>query len=131
MKNPLVIFAIIGIVVGYLVGSLQGGVDQNSYLTYGLIGGLLVGYLLDSRNRSGSTRRPTDTRTPGQSATDLLDQLRKPQQNNSTPQSNPLDIPEQPVQDAASDGRSKVSRVDESADDVIARAREEIDRNTK
>lgn len=131
MKNPLVIFAIIGIVVGYLVGSMQGGVDQNSYLTYGLIGGLLVGYLLDSRNRSNSTRRPTDTRAPGQSVTDLLDQFRKPQQNNSNTQSTPLDIPEPPVQDVAGDGRSKVSRVDESADDVIARAREEIDRNTK
>ena len=128
MKNPLIIFAIIGIVVGYAVGTMNGGVDQNSYLTYGLIGGLVVGYLLDSRSRSGSTRRPTDTTMPGQSTRDLLDQFRRPQQQN--PPSNRVEIPQSPVQDVVQEGRSKVSRVDQAADDVIARAREEIDRNT-
>ncbi len=129
MKNPLIIFAIIGIVVGYVVGTMNGGVDQNSYLTYGLIGGLLVGYLLDSKSRSGSSnRRPTDT-MPGQTTRDLFDQLRRPQQQNQP--STQVDIPQSPAQDVIEEGRSKVSRVDQSADDVIARAREEIDRNTK
>ncbi|NMA12504.1 MAG: ABC transporter permease [Chloroflexi bacterium] len=129
MKNPLILFSIIGIVAGYIVGTMMGGVDQNSYLTYGLIGGLLVGYLVDSKSRSGSsTRRPTDT-TSGQSARNLFDQMLHPQQQN--PSSTQIETPQSPVQDVVEENHSKVSGVDQSVDDVIARAREEIERNTK
>ena len=54
-KNILAIYCIIGIVVGYLLRYIVSGIDENTLLVYGLIGGLAVGYLMDSRRKSSST----------------------------------------------------------------------------
>lgn len=49
MKNNrvLIICCIIGIILGYAVGYFTDIVPDNTALTIGLIGGLVVGYLLD------------------------------------------------------------------------------------
>ena len=43
----LIICCIVGIVLGYAVGTFVDSVNLNTALTIGLIGGLAVGYLLD------------------------------------------------------------------------------------
>ncbi len=108
-KNPLVFCGIIGIVAGFVLGRVIEGADQNQFLTYGLIGGLVVGFLLDSRKKPSTT-------------------------NPSGPANEPYKIPTadeiiEEAQAESSEGRSRVSRVQDETD-VIARAREEIARNT-
>ncbi len=131
MKNPLVTFGILGILVGFLFGRLVGGPNQNNYLTYGMIGGLAIGFLLDARNRQSGTKRPYDGSNTSSGRTtprDIIDVFERP---SSSQPSQPVNSPQEAQTPAADEGgRSRVSRVDESASDVIARAREEIEKNT-
>ncbi len=107
-KNILAIYSIIGIVAGYLLRYVVTSIDENTLLLYGLIGGLVAGYLMDSRRRSSSTN------------------------STSTKPGNSFNIPSikditDKVEDAVSE-KSRVSRVDD-ASDIISRAREEIQKN--
>ena len=128
MKNPLIIFGIIGIVVGFVLQTTTGNSD---FLTYGLIGGLLLGFLMDSKNRSGSTSKPGNQ----QSGMDLSDLFNRPSSSQQSDDTTVQPSSSQTVDSASSAStgeRSRVSRVDDSkASDVIARAREEIAKNTK
>ena len=107
-KNILAIYCIIGIVVGYLLRYIVSGIDENTLLVYGLIGGLAVGYLMDSRRKSSST----DTSSS------------KPENSFNSPSIK--DITDK-VEDVVSE-KSRDSRVDD-ASDIISRAREEIEKN--
>ena len=128
MKNPLIIFGIIGIVVGFVLQATTGNSD---FLSYGLIGGLLLGFLMDSKNRSGSTSKPGNQ----QSGMDLSDLFNRPSSSQQSDDTTVQPSSSQTVDSASSAStgeRSRVSRVDDSkASDVIARAREEIAKNTK
>ncbi len=109
-KNPLVFFGIIGIVAGFVLGRVIEGADANQFLTYGLIGGLVVGFLLDSRRKSSTSNPDTSTKVePYKIPTvdELVDD----------------------VKSESSTGRSRVSRVEDESD-VITRAREEIARHS-
>ncbi|MHC1773230.1 MAG: hypothetical protein AB9907_16145 [Flexilinea sp.] len=107
-KNPLVIFGIIGIVAGFILGRVIKGADQNQMLTYGLIGGLVVGFLLDTRKKPSS-----------------IDSASSPSESPKIPS---IDEITDKVEEVTSD-KAQVSRV-QDATDVIARAREEIAKNT-
>ena len=129
MKNPLIIFGIIGIVVGFVLQTTTGNSD---FLTYGLIGGLLVGFLMDSKNRSGSKSKPGNQQS-GFDVSDLFNRPSSSQKSDETTVTRPSSSQTIDSASSASTGeRSRVSRVDDSkASDVIARAREEIAKNTK
>ena len=124
MKNPLVIFGIIGIIAGYI---LQGMTGNKEFLTYGMVAGLALGFLIDSKNR-GTSSNPNKP----SSGFDLSDLFNRPSSNQrptdtyqkpevQRPVSSPIE--QEPVQEG---GRSRVSRVDDAA-----RAREEISKQTK
>lgn len=129
MKNPLIMFGIIGIVVGFVLQTTTG---NSEFLTYGLIGGLLLGFLMDSKNRSGSKSKPGNQQS-GFDISDLFNRPSSSQRSDETTVTRPSSSQTFDSTSSASTGeRSRVSRVDDSkASDVIARAREEIAKNTK
>ena len=128
MKNPLIIFGIIGIVVGFVLLATTGNSD---FLSYGLIGGLLLGFLMDSKNRSGSKSKPGNSQS-GMDLSDLFNRPSSSQQSDDTTVQPSSSQTIDSASSASSGERSRVSRVDDSkASDVIARAREEIAKNTK
>lgn len=67
MKNNrvLIICCIIGIILGYAVGYFTDIVPDNTALTIGLIGGLVVGYLLDKGVGGTDTDRANKTSETG------------------------------------------------------------------
>lgn len=73
MKNNrvLIICCIIGIILGYAVGYFTDIVPDNTALTIGLIGGLVVGYLLDKGVGGADTDRAKKTSETG-SANDAV-----------------------------------------------------------
>lgn len=123
MKNPLIICCVIGILIGYFLG---GG----NYLTYGMVGGLLVGYLLDERNRSAAKKKSTSTTR--HETIDVSESTNNiPQSDISAEAKQPLpeQVSDRPVKTFSAD-ETQVSPInDEQANDVIARAREEIAKN--
>lgn len=58
IKNPLILCCIIGILVGY-AASFVVDIDQNRLLTIGLIGGLVVGYILDAQAKKKNNQEPS------------------------------------------------------------------------
>ena len=71
--KKLIMWCIIGIVVGLAASYFLGG-DQNRYLTYGLVGGLLVGYLTGGKELNGNK---TDNNGEKKSLTDGLSNMIK------------------------------------------------------
>lgn len=67
MKNNrvLIICCIIGIILGYAVGYFTDIVPDNTALTIGLIGGLVVGYLLDKGLSGADADRAKKTSETG------------------------------------------------------------------
>lgn len=58
--SPLILCCIIGIVAGFAASYFIDSVDQNRLLTIGLIGGLVVGYLLENSKKKSSTGESLD-----------------------------------------------------------------------
>ncbi len=123
MKNPLVICCILGILIGYLLGG-------EKYLTYGMVGGLLVGYLLDERNRSAAKKKSISaTRHESIDVSEPTDKTPHSDVSAETNKPLPEQTPDYPIK-TISANRTSVPRMnDEQVDDVVARAREEIAKN--
>ncbi len=123
MKNPLVICCILGILIGYLLG---GG----NYLTYGMVGGLLVGYLLDDRNRSAAKKKSTSaTRHETIDVSEPADKAPHSDVSAETNKPLPEQTPDYPIKTISANGTSVPRMNDDQVDDVVARAREEIAKN--
>lgn len=61
--SPLIICCIVGIVLGYAASFVVTSIDKNRLLTIGLIGGLVVGYLLENKQKTangGEKMSPSD-----------------------------------------------------------------------
>lgn len=116
-KNPLVICGIIGIAAGFILSRVIKSADQNQMLTYGLIGGLVVGFFLDTRKKSSSIDAPSQPSSPSSSSSSS--------ESFKTPS---IDEMNDKVEEVTAE-KSRGSRV-QDATDVIARAREEIAKNT-
>ncbi len=70
----LIICCIVGIVLGYAVGTFVDSVNLNTALTIGLIGGLAVGYLLD---KSGAQTGSGTAKTAAADVEDILAKARE------------------------------------------------------
>ncbi|HNY18799.1 MAG TPA: hypothetical protein PKJ76_01995 [Flexilinea sp.] len=123
MKNPLVICCILGILIGYLLGG-------EKYLTYGMVGGLLVGYLLDERNRSAAKKKSISaTRHESIDVSEPTDKTPHSDVSAETNKPLPEQTPDYPIKTISANGTSVPRMNDEQVDDVVARAREEIAKN--
>jgi len=123
MKNPLVICCILGILIGYLLGG-------EKYLTYGMVGGLLVGYLLDERNRSAAKKKSISaTRHESIDVSEPTDKTPHSDVSAETNKPLPEQTPDYPIKTISANGTSVPQMNDEQVDDVVARAREEIAKN--
>ena len=112
----LIICCIVGIVLGYAVGTFVDSVNLNTALTIGLIGGLGVGYLLD---KSGAQTGSGTAKTAAPSSNDSVERakaaLAAARGDAAEKAENAAEEAENVVKDAAAD-----------VEDILAKAREAI-----
>lgn len=112
----LIICCIVGIVLGYAVGTFVDSVNLNTALTIGLIGGLAVEYLLD---KNGAQTGSGTAKTAAPSSNDSVERakaaLAAARGDAAEKAENAAEEAENVVKDAAAD-----------VEDILAKAREAI-----
>ncbi len=121
----LIICCIVGIVLGYAVGTFVDSVNLNTALTIGLIGGLGVGYLLD---KSGAQTGSGTAKTAAPSSNDSVERAKAALAAARGDAAEKVEEAASEVKGAAAEAKASVGS---NVDEILARARGAVSESTE